>query len=147
MLPDERRKVYGEKGLLEANANKLIQNRSLSDFFNTLLEENIDFKIASNILLGDVSAYLNKEEKSITDTTLTKERFIELVKTYSDGTISSKNLKEMLDSIMESDKSIKDIMQEQGIENISDDAELKQIIHNIILLNIFNKVLKKVKKV
>ncbi|MBQ3306998.1 MAG: Asp-tRNA(Asn)/Glu-tRNA(Gln) amidotransferase subunit GatB [Bacilli bacterium] len=135
MLPDERRKVYGEKGLLEANANKLIQNRSLSDFFNTLLEENIDFKIASNILLGDVSAYLNKEEKSITDTTLTKERFIELVKTYSDGTISSKNLKEMLDSIMESDKSIKDIMQEQGIENISDDAELKQIIHNIILEN------------
>ena len=132
MLPDERRKVYVEKGLLEANANKLIQNRSLSDFFNSLLEENIDFKIASNILLGDVSQYLNKEEKSITETTLTKERFIDLVKTYSEGTISSKNLKEMLDTIMESNKSISDIMQEQGIENISDDEELKQIIKNII---------------
>ena len=63
MLPDERRKVYVEKGVLETNANKLVQNRPLSDFFNTLLEEDIDFKIASNMLLGDISAYLNREEK------------------------------------------------------------------------------------
>ena len=135
MLPDERRKIYVEKGILEANANKLIQNRSLSDYFNTLLDENTNFKIASNMLLGDISAYLNKNEKEITETTLTKERFLELIKFYDEGTITSKNLKEMLDTILESDKSIADIMKEQGIENITNDDEIRNIIKEIIKNN------------
>ena len=135
MLPDERRRIYKEKGVLEANANKLVQNRPLSDFFNTLLKENIDFKIASNILLGDISAYLNKEDKELSDTTLTKERFIELVNLYADGTITSKNLKELLDCFLESNKSISDIMKEKGIENITDDTEIRSIIKEIIKKN------------
>ena len=135
MLPDERRKIYQEKGILEINANKLVQNRSLSDYFNELLEEKIDFKVASNLLLGDISAYLNKNEKVITDTTLSKDRFIELVNSYSAGTITSKNLKDMLDNILESDKSIKDIIKEQGIENITNDDEIRNVIVDIIKNN------------
>ena len=49
MLPDERREVYVSKGVSEINANKLIQNRPLSDYFNTMLEDNTNFKIASNL--------------------------------------------------------------------------------------------------
>ncbi len=135
MLPDERRRIYVEKGVLEANANKLVQNRTISDFFNTLLEEKTDFKIASNMLLGDISAYLNREEKELNETTLTKERFLELVKFYQEGTITSKNLKEMLDMILESDKTIADIMKEQGIENITDDSEIRNVIKDIIQKN------------
>lgn len=132
MLPDERRATYVAKGVLDINANKLVQNRPLSDFFNTLLEEDTDFKIASNMLLGDISAYLNREEKEISETTLTKERFLELIKFYKEGTISSKNLKEMLDTILESNDSIEAIMKEKGIENITDDGELREIIKTII---------------
>ena len=135
MLPDERRRIYKEKGIMEANANKLVQNRVLSDFFNTLLEEKIDFKVASNLLLGDISAYLNREEKELAETTLNKERFLELVKAYSEGTITSKNLKDMLDSIMESTQSMSDIMKEKGIENITDDSELRSIIQEIVKQN------------
>ena len=79
MLPDERREKYVSLGVSEINTTKLIQNRSLSNYFNCLLEEKINHQIASNLLLGDISAYLNKNEKEITDTTLSKERFIELV--------------------------------------------------------------------
>lgn len=132
MLPDERKKIYVEKGVSELNAKKLIQNRSLSDYFNTLLEESINFKIASNMLLGDISAYLNKYEKTISETTLTQERFIELVKSYEDNIITSKNLKDILEIVLESDKSIKEIIKEQGIENISDDKEIRQLIKRII---------------
>ena len=135
MLPDERRRVYIEKGVPEINANKLILNRTLSDYFNTLLNEKIDFKIASNMLLGDISAYLNKTEKEIQNTTLTKNRFIELVNAYAEGIITSKNLKDMLDTIMESNNSISEIMKEQGIENITDDSEIREIIKTIISNN------------
>ena len=135
MLPDERKKIYVEKGISEVNAKKIVQNRSLSDYLNTLLNEETDLKIASNMLLGDISAYLNKNEKTITDTTLTKERFLELIKAYKDNTITSKNLKDMLDTVLETDKSIEVIIKEQGIENISDDEELRKTIKNIITNN------------
>lgn len=135
MLPDERRNLYMEKNVSEINAKKLVQNKSLSDYFNTLLTEDIDFKIASNLLLGDISAYLNKAEKSITDTTLTKERMVELVNKISDNTLTSKNLKDILDKVLEEDKSISEIIKESGIENITDDTALREIIKKIVSEN------------
>lgn len=135
MLPDERRNLYIEKNVSEINAKKLVQNKSLSDYFNTLLTEDIDFKIASNLLLGDISAYLNKNEKSITDTTLTKERMVELVNKISNNTLTSKNLKDILDKVLEEDKSISEIIKESGIENITDDTALREIIKKIVSEN------------
>ncbi len=135
MLPDERRNLYMEKNVSEINAKKLVQNKSLSDYFNTLLTEDIDFKIASNLLLGDISAYLNKTEKSITDTTLTKERMVELVNKISDNTLTSKNLKDILDKVLEEDKSISEIIKEAGIENITDDTALREIVKKIVSEN------------
>lgn len=135
MLPDERRSLYMEKNVSEINAKKLVQNKPLSDYFNTLLTENIDFKIASNLLLGDISAYLNKTEKSITDTTLTKERMVELVNKISDNTLTSKNLKDILDKVLEEDKPISEIIKESGIENITDDTALREIIKKIVSEN------------
>lgn len=135
MLPDERRSLYIEKNVSEINAKKLVQNKSLSDYFNTLLTEDIDFKIASNLLLGDISAYLNKTEKSITDTTLTKERMVELVNKISNNTLTSKNLKDILDKVLEEDKSISEIIKESGIENITDDTALREIIKKIVSEN------------
>ena len=132
MLPDERRKVYIAKGVSEINANKLVQNRPLSDYFNTLLDEKTNFKIASNLLLGDISAYLNKNEKLITETTLTKERFISLISKIEDNTLTSKNLKEILDTVLEEETSIEDIIKNSGISNITDDSVIREIIKNII---------------
>lgn len=135
MMPEERRKKYLSREVSEINTNKLIQNRPLSDYFNTLLDEKIDFKVASNLLLGDISAYLNKNEKDISETTLTKERFIELVNDYSSNTITSKNLKEIIDEVMESNKSIKEIIKENGIENITDDTEIRKVVEEVITSN------------
>jgi len=135
MLPDERRNIYLSKGVSLINTNKLIQNRSLSDYFNEILEEDTNFKIASNLLLGDISGYLNKNEKKITHTTLTKERFLELIKNVDDQTLTSKNLKDILDTVLEEDKSIAEIIKESGIENITDDTALREIIKTIITAN------------
>lgn len=135
MLPDERRKIYASKGVSELNANKLIQNRSLSDYFNELLNENTNFTIASNLLLGDISAYLNKEEKTITETTLTKERFLELIKNMEDNTLTSKNLKDILNKVLEEETSISEIIKTSGIKNITDDTAIREVVRKIIAEN------------
>lgn len=135
MLPDERRHIYLEKGVSQINTNKLIQNRSLSDYFNTLLEEDINFQIASNLLLGDISAYLNKEDKQISDTTLTKERFLELIKNIEDKTLTSKNLKHILEKVLEETSSIAEIIKSSSISNITDTNEIKKIVRKVISEN------------
>lgn len=135
MLPDERRKKYISKGVSETNAKKLVQNKSLSDYFNTILDENTNFKIASNLLLGDISAYLNRTEKLITETSLTKERFKDLIDKMETGTLTSKNLKDVLDKVLEEDKAIDDIIKEAGIENITDTTALREVIKKIISEN------------
>ena len=132
MLPDERRKLYLSKGIIKANAEKLINNRILSDYLNEFIDTNIDFKEAANLLLSDISAYLNKTEKNINDTMLTKEKFIDLVKKVSTKEITSKNLKDIIDTIMESDDSIDSIIKNNGIENITDEAKLTDIVLKVI---------------
>ena len=132
MLPDERKEKYINLGISEVNAKKLIGNRTLSDYLNEFLDEKIDFKTASNLLLGDISAYLNKNETEITKTSLSKEKFIELTNNISDGTLTSKNLKEILDTIMESEKSIQEIIKEAGIQNITDNSATTEMIRKII---------------
>lgn len=135
MLPDERKKIYIEKGILETNAIKLIQNRSLSDYLNEILNENINFKIASNLLLGDISAYLNKKGVNLNTTKLTTVRFIELVNLMESNTLTSKNLKDILDKIMESEEKIEDIIKETGIQNITDDSMIKEVVRKVITAN------------
>lgn len=132
MLPDERKKVYIEKNIPEVNAKKLVEHRELSDFLNSLLDKNVDFVVACNLLLGDISAYLNKEEKKLSETTLTKEKFIELVNKVSSKEISSKNVKDILKDVLETELSIKEIISKSGIKNISDDETINKIIDKII---------------
>ena len=132
MLPDERRKIYISKGISEINANKLIANRNLSDYLNKFIDTDLNFKEASNLLLGDVSAYLNREEKEIYDTKLTIDKFSDLVKKMEDNTLTSKNLKDILDKILESDKSIDEIIKECGISNITDSNMLRDIVLKVI---------------
>ncbi len=132
MLPDERKEVYIAKGVSDINATKLIQNRPLSDYFNNLLDENVSLQTASNLLLGDISGYLNREEKEITDTTLTKERFIELITCMDNNTLTSKNLKDILNKVLEETSTIEEIIKSSGIENITDDSAIREVVRQVI---------------
>ena len=62
----------------------------------------------------------------------TKNRFLELVKMMEDNTLTSKNLKDILQEILESKQTIKEIIKEKGIENITDDNEIRKIIKKVI---------------
>ena len=132
MLASERKEKYISRGVSELNASKIIANRSLSDYLNEFLDTNMNFVTAINLLLGDISFYLNREEKQITQTCLTKEKMIDLVEKIDNNTLSSKNLKEIIDDILESDKSISEIMKDKNITNITDTSLLKEVVAKVI---------------
>lgn len=130
ILPDERRKQYIHSGISVINSDKLIQNKQLSDYL--LQFTDIDFVIASNLLLGDISAYLNKCEKPLSETKLTKDKFTDLVSKLSTGEITNKVFKDILVDLMEKDSSVSEIISSRGIETISDTESLLQVVYKII---------------
>ena len=130
---DIRREKYLKAGVSSINVEKLIANKELSDYLETFT--NINLKTATNLLLGDISAYLNKNNLSIFATKLTNEKMSELVKSLDDGTINHKNFKDIVDDIMESDKKLNDILEEKGIKNVVDNNLVLEIINKVITEN------------
>lgn len=135
MSADERTKLYIEKGMDLEHAKKIIANRMLSDYLNEFLDTSLDFKTAGNLLLGDISFYLNKEEKKIEDTTLTSDKFLNLVSKVNDGSLTSKNVKDILELVLTSSLSIEEIIKKVGISNITDTGALEEIVLNVISNN------------
>lgn len=135
MSADERTKLYIEKGMDLEHARKIIANRMLSDYLNEFLDTSLDFKTAGNLLLGDISFYLNKEEKRIEDTTLTSDKFLDLVSKVNDGSLTSKNVKDILELVLTSSLSIEEIIKKAGISNITDTGALEEIVLNVISNN------------
>ena len=135
LLPDERRKIYLERNILPINVEKLINNKDLSDYLNNFIETNIDFKIASNLLLTDISSYLNKNRLSIFDTKLSYDKFIELVTLLSGGVITNKIFKDIMLDILETNSSVKEILKEKNISLETDTATLEKIIEKVLLDN------------
>ena len=134
MLAEERRRIYLKSGINEINAQKIIQNRIISDYLNKFINKDINLVIASNLLLGDIAAYLNKYEIKIENTKLTDDKFIDVVNYLNSQKINSKVFKTILDDIMEEDLSIDEILEKSGFKEINNE-ELVDIIKEVLKNN------------
>ena len=95
----------------------------------------INLKTTANLLLGDIQAYLNKTSKKITDTCLTQDKIKDLVKKLDEGVISHKNFKDLVIDIMETDKTIDDLLKEKGIQNVVDNSFVLDLIDKVLTEN------------
>ena len=130
VLASKRREKYLNAGISEINTDKLISNKDLSDYLETF--KNINLKTASNLLLGDIQAYLNKKNVKIFDTFLTSDKMLDLVNKLDTGVISHKNFKDLVNDIMETDTNLDDLLKEKGILNVVDDSLVLDIINKVL---------------
>ena len=131
MSYDKRKEIYLSRGISEINAKKILQNMPLSDYLNKYIDKNINLVIASNLLLGDIAAYLNKYEMTLDKTHLTDDKFIDVVNKLDSGKINSKIFKTILDDIMETDDSVEKVLSNHDVKSMSEE-ELVQIIKNVL---------------
>ncbi len=131
VLPTERRKTYKEAGIQDINIEKIIANKEISDY---LLDMPCNLVIASNLLLGEVSAYLNKNNISLKDSNFNKETFINLVNKLDSKEITNQIAKEIIPMMMDSDINLEEIIKEKNKNNLSED-DLKVLIDNIVSNN------------
>lgn len=132
-MPQARRERYiQELGLPEYDAMVLTLTREMSDFFDATLEAGADAKQASNWLMGDVSAYLNSQQKTLSETKLTPENLAGMIQLIADGTISSKIAKKVFKELIEHGGDAKKVVEEKGLVQLSDPAQLLPIITEIL---------------
>ena len=129
-MPDERRMSYKKAGILPINIEKIIANKRISDYLEKFLD--INLVIASNLLLGDIESYLNKNNISIFDTKLSDNKFRELVNKLDKGDITNKIFKEILNDLMEKDLPIDEILNEKGLNLVNDDTLINEIINKVL---------------
>ena len=131
LLPSKRREIYKEAGILDINIEKIMANKELSDY---LLDFGGSLVIASNLLLGEVSSYLNKNNILLKDTKLTKDKFMVLVNKLENKEISNQIAKEVLPVLLSDDVDLESLLDEKTKDNLSE-SDLKSLIENIVSLN------------
>lgn len=132
-MPDVRRMRYTkEYGLPAYDAMVLTLSKTMSDFFDATVANGADAKLASNWLMGDVSAYLNSEKVVLEATQLTPKNLAQMIQLIEDGTISSKIAKQLFKILVIEGGDANEIVEARGMVQLSDPAKLQPIIDEII---------------
>ena len=88
-LPKELELKYREVyGLSSYDAKVLCEDRSTSDFFESILQHTNNYKAAANWLLGPVKSHLNETNLEINDFPLTAKKIAELIHIIDEGKIN-----------------------------------------------------------
>ncbi|WP_087974681.1 Asp-tRNA(Asn)/Glu-tRNA(Gln) amidotransferase subunit GatB [Oceanobacillus rekensis] len=132
-LPDARRQRYiTELELSVYDADVLTASKEMSDFFEEAVNQGGDIKQVSNWLMGEVSAYMNKHNKELQELAITPVALAKMIKLIEDGTISSKIAKKVFAELVEKGGDPEQIVKDQGLVQISDPAQLKEIVNKIL---------------
>ncbi|ULT59682.1 Asp-tRNA(Asn)/Glu-tRNA(Gln) amidotransferase subunit GatB [Neobacillus drentensis] len=135
-LPDQRQKRYVEElGLPVYDAKVLTVTKEMADFFEATVNDGADAKLASNWIMGDVSAYLNAEGKELDQVALTPEGLASMIKLIENGTISSKIAKTVFKELIEQGGDAEKIVKDKGLVQISDEGTLLKIIAEVLDAN------------
>ncbi|HLR69957.1 MAG TPA: Asp-tRNA(Asn)/Glu-tRNA(Gln) amidotransferase subunit GatB [Pseudogracilibacillus sp.] len=135
-LPDARKERYIEDiGLPAYDAEVLVSSKEMADFFEETIAHGADVKQASNWLMGDMSAYMNKHLKELHELAITPEGLAKMIKMIADGTISSKIAKRVFAELVENGGDPEEFVEREGLAQISDEGQLKEIVLKVLAEN------------
>lgn len=135
VLEYERKQKYiNEYGISIVDAGTLTKDKKLSDYFEEIISYGANPKDTSNIIVGFLLGYLNKNNRDISSVNISTKDFSEVIKMMSDGKISNKQVKDIFTKALDEDKNILDIAKSMG-EQITDKEEIRKIIKEVFSEN------------
>jgi aspartyl-tRNA(Asn)/glutamyl-tRNA(Gln) amidotransferase subunit B len=133
-LPAQKRARYEEVlGLSAYDARVLTDEREVAEFFEAVVALGADAKMAANWITQDIAAYLNTEKVAIANIALQPENLAEMLQLIQDGTISTKIAKDILPELLMQGGSPKALIEQRGLSQISDPAQIETIIDEVLL--------------
>lgn len=149
-LPDiKRERFVSEYSLTEHDADLLVSEKALADWFEEAVKLRGQPKAVSNWMMGDLMRLLNAENKSIEECPLTPNQLVGMLRLIDNGTISGKIAKTVFDEMYKRTKEIATvaietaylfdikasadvIVKEMGLTQISDESEIVKVVDEVI---------------
>ena len=139
-LPNARMKRFQKQyNLSEFNAEILVIDKNIADFFEdgVKLEKAFgpnEYKQYCNWLMGDLSRWLNENNKGIKETKLTPTQLVDLIKSINEGKITGKIAKTFVNEMMIGTP-ISEILKKSGKKRIADKDKITKVVKEVLKEN------------
>jgi aspartyl-tRNA(Asn)/glutamyl-tRNA(Gln) amidotransferase subunit B len=137
-FPNSKKRRYVDSlGLKGEDADIIANDKHLSEYFDDVIK-NLDAGNAidvANMLLGDFNALLNSTDSNIQKQPVSPQHFAGLMEALSKSVISKKIAKVVLEKMWGNNISAKEIIEKEGLAQVSDSGELEKIVSEIIKNN------------
>lgn len=131
-LPDQKRARFVQKlGLSAYDASVLCADKMFADYFEDVIKT-APAKMAANWITGELFGALNKAEKNIDESPVSAQQLADLILLIEEGLISGKIAKQVFDVMWTKGGDPREIVETQGLAQVSDTAALEGIIDGLI---------------
>ena len=103
-LAEQRLIRYKDLGLSDYDSELLINNKDISDYFDGVVKEGVNPKLAANWILVDVQSILNKNNISIKQFNISAKHLSQLIKLIEDGIVYNRQAREIFTKMLDFDK-------------------------------------------
>jgi len=137
-LPDAKKARYmAEFGLPAHDATVLASDLDMAEFFESALTIGgvARAKAVSNLMLNDLSAYLNAEGIGVVDGKVVPSMVVELVELVDAGSISGKQAKEVFAEMAASGDAPGAIVELKGMKQVSDSGAIEEVVDRVLAAN------------
>jgi aspartyl-tRNA(Asn)/glutamyl-tRNA(Gln) amidotransferase subunit B len=135
-MSDQKYQRYiKDYSLSDKDAQIISSNMDMANYFEVLYDKTKDAKISANWLIGELSAYLNKQSIQISQSPVSAEDFSLLLLRIKDNTISGKIAKDVFITMAENGDSADQVIDKKGLKQITDTGAIEAIIDDIIANN------------
>ena len=136
-LPDEKAaRFVREHGLSDYDAGVLTASREIAAFYEDVLRRvGQDPKLCANWVMGDFSAFLNRDNLEVGAAKVDAAGLAGLVSRIADATISGKIAKEVFEAMWESGASADAVIEQKGLRQITDTGAIESAIDDVMAKN------------
>lgn len=133
-LPAHRRDRFVEVyGLTRDDANVLTEERAVADFFEAAVKAyGGDARPIANWITGEVFRHLNERGVEIDAVPLSPDGLADLQRLVDEGTINLNTAKRVLATMLESGRSPREIVQAEGLAQVSDEGALGELVAKVL---------------
>lgn len=132
-LPDTKKKRFIEQyGLPPYDATFLTSDRDLAGFFEKCEKSFPDPKQVSNWVMGALSALLNAQGKTISQSPISPENLAGLLGLIDKDIISGKIAKTVFEEMAQSGKTPEEIVEEKGLVQVTDVSAIEKVVSDVL---------------
>ncbi len=135
-LPDERAKRFvKDYGLNQEQANALINDKALADFYEECVKEYGEPVTIAKWIVTELLKSFNYHGITLRESNVKVSEFLELFKLMDEKIITARMAKELVKAYVDTSKSPKTLVAEQGLRRISKTEELLGVVKKVIKEN------------